>query len=290
MRAGRNLADAAPEVCRLTQPSRTSHENHEKEPLKMKKLLTSVLLSVSLLASASHAESQNEEGALLKFSDGRADLNELTKINEVLMTVGVRLTRIEVPEGSLPLLEASLKAPLTEEEKSRVLEIFSLSREEVLEQARGAGREPVIVDGGSMTSGEVDVPPYPKVYDLKAMGPQDRLSARNKFGRLHVNATDEMLGVDEVMTLVAGGPWTWYFQLEDDLVVELQMDTVVPGEPGWRLSYPGLTPHGAYFHSEDGLCVAYVTGPKTWTMRYEAPGLTGADMLGKNPWIDFDAE
>lgn len=143
----------------------------------MKNFLTSVLLSFSLFASTSYAESWNKEGAFLKFSGGRASLNELTKINDALMTVGVRLTHVEVPEESLPFLEASLKAPLTKDEKSQVLEIFSLSRVEVIEQVRGAGRVPVIANGGSMTSSEVGVPPYPKVYDLKSMGAQDRLSA-----------------------------------------------------------------------------------------------------------------
>ena len=256
----------------------------------MKKLLTALFLSMSLFAPSAFAETQMKEGARLKFSDGRPDLVKLSEINEVLKSVGVRLIRIEVPKESIPLLEASLKALLTEEEKARVLKTFSLSREAMIEQARGAGREPVIAGGGSMSTGEAGVAPYPKVYDLKAMGSQDRLNARNKFGRLHVNATDAMLGVDEVMTLPVGGPWTWYFQLKNQLVVELQMDRIAPGEPGWRLSYPGLTPHGAYFHSKEGLCIAYITGPQMWTMRYEAPTLTGADMLGKNPWINFDAK
>jgi hypothetical protein len=170
------------------------------------------------------------------------------------------------------------------------MEVFSLSRQDVLEQARAAGREPVIPGGGSMSSGEAGVPPYPKVYDLKSMGPQDRLNARNKFARLHVNSTDDGVGVDEVITLVAGGPWTWYFLLKDNVVVELQMSRVESGGRGWRLSYPGLTPHGRHFHAEDGLCIAYITGPTVWTMRYEAHGLAGAEMLGKNPWIDFNAQ
>jgi hypothetical protein len=97
------------------------------------------------------------------------------------------------------------------------------------------------------------------------------------------------VGVDEVMTLVAGGPWTWYFLIKDNVVVELQMSRVDPAGRGWRLSYPGLTPHGGHFHAEDGLCVAYITGPEVWTMRYEAPGVADAQMLGKNPWIDFNA-
>ena len=62
-----------------------------------------------------------------------------------------------------------------------------------------------------------------------------------------------------------------------------------PGVTGWRLSYPGLTPHGGHFHAEDGLVVAYITGPEEWQMRYRAPSVLGAAMLGKNPWIDFGA-
>ena len=254
------------------------------------KILTGVfwvilsLFSCTLLASATE-----KEGVLLKFSDGRASLSDLAAINDVLKTIGVRLNRIELPIAARPLLEASAKAPLSDAERTSILEIFSLSRQDVVEQARAAGREPVLPGGGSMSSGEVGVQPYPKVYDLKSMGPQDRLNARNKFGRLHVNSTDDGVGVDEVMTLVAGGPWTWYFLLKDNVVVELQMSRVEPAGRGWRLSYPGLTPHGGHFHAEDGLCIAYITGPEVWTMRYEASGLAGAQMLGKNPWIDFNA-
>ena len=255
----------------------------------MKTLLSSALLALTLFASPSHAQSELKGGALLKFSDGRADLSDLSRINDVLLTVGVRLSRMDVPDEAIPLLEAAMAAPLSDAQKERVLELFALSREDMLDQVRIAGRDPVIEGGGSMTTSEVDVPPYPKVYDLSAMTAEDRLAARNKFARLHVNSTDDMVGVDEVMTLPSGGPWTWYFQVEDDVAVELQMARVEPGEKAWRLSYPGLTPHGAYFHSETGLCIAYITGPETWTMRYQAPIASGAGMLGENPFIDFDA-
>jgi hypothetical protein len=254
------------------------------------RILTGVFCVVlSLFSCPLSASTTDKEGVLLKFSDGRAILSDLGAINDVLKTIGVRLNRIELPTAARPLLEASAKAPLSCAETTRIMEVFSLSRQDVLAQARGAGREPVIPGGGSMSSGEAGAPPYPKVYDLKSMGPQDRLNARNKFGRLHVNSTDDGVGVDEVMTLVAGGPWTWYFLLKDNVVVELQMSRVDPAGRGWRLSYPGMTPHGGHFHAEDGLCIAYITGPTVWTMRYEAPGFAGAEMLGKNPWIDFNA-
>ncbi len=242
------------------------------------------------ISAVAVADTRIDKGALLKFSDGRPGVTDITKINEILMSVGVRLEQIDVPKEAIPLLRASMTAPLSAEEKERVLKIFYLSREEVLKQVRLAGRQPVLADGGSMTSGEVGVAPYPKVYDLKSMGPDDRLGARNKFGRLHINSTDDMTGVDEVMTLPVGGPWTWYFQLTKGVTVELQMAKVMPGEKAWRLSYPGLTPHGAYFHAEEGLCIAYITGPKIWTMRYEAAGFENAEMLGENPFIDFTSE
>lgn len=256
----------------------------------MKSLVQVTCLALIFLTGCRSAQMRDNRGAILRFSDGRDNLNDLAAINKVLGTVGVELDRVKIPKAARPLLEASARAPLSEEEKRQVLEMFSLTREAVLDQARAAGREPVIPGGGSMTSGEAGVPPYPKVYDLKAMQPQDRLHARNKFGRLHVNSTDDGVGVDEVMTLVAGGPWKWYFLLSDKTVVELEMSRVESGGRGWRLSYPGLTPHGGDFYAADGLCVAYITGPAVWKMRYEASGLAGANMLGTNPWIDFEGK
>ncbi len=253
----------------------------------MKALLRLVCLLLLLRAPGLAAQAGPVHGALLEFSDGRASLTELAAINDVLGTVGVRLRRVDLPPAARPLLEASARGPLSEAQKESLLRLFALSRQEVLDEARAAGRAPVIPGGGSLVTGERGVAPYPKVYDLRSMGPQDRLYARDKFARLHVNATDDGTGVDEVMTLVAGGPWTWFFLLQDGVVAQLKMSRVDPAGQGWRLSYPGLVPHGGHFHAEDGLCIAYITGPASWTMRYAAPTLPGAAMLGQNPWIDF---
>ncbi len=255
------------------------------------RFLTKTLIILSCLLPANvMAAGQPEKGALLKFSDGRSSITDLGDINQILVSVGVRLEQIDVPNESVPLLQASMDRPLTSAEIAEVLSLFSLSRDDILNQTRLAGRTPVLKNGGSMTSGEVGVTPYPKVYDLRSMGPEDRLATRNKFARLHVNSTDDKVGVDEVMTLPSGGGWTWYFQIEGGVTVELLMAKVVPGEKAWRLSYPGLTPHGAHFHSEMGLCIAYITGPEVWTMRYEAPGFSAEDGLGDNPFIDFSSK
>ncbi len=253
----------------------------------MNQLMTLGLVVFSLfLVPQATAHVENEHGAILKFADSRT-ISELSEINKVLKTVGVSLERIEVPTKATPILRSAVQAPLSDADTLRVLDLFSLSREEIINQAIKSNRQPVIAGGGSMTSGEVGVAPYPKIYDLKSMSHQDRLGARDKFGPLHINATDDMTGVDEVMTLAVGGAWTWYFQVGNQ-AVELHMSKVAPGEPAWRLNYPGTTPHGAYFHSTDGVVIAHITGPKTWKMRYEAPELPNNQLLGTNPFINFD--
>lgn len=252
----------------------------------MKKFITLATALIGMTFSTlALAHLNHEHGAILRFADGRT-VSELSEINEVLKTVGVSLERINVPEAAIPLLKSAVKAPLSDKDKHRLLELFSLEREQIVQQAIKSNREPVIVGGGSMTSGEVGVAPYPKVYDLHAMSSEDRRAALKKFGPLHVNATDDMVGVDEVMTLPVGGAWTWYFQVGNQ-AVELHMSKVAPGDPAWRLNYPGLTPHGGNFHAESGLCIAYITGPKTWKMRYTAPGLQNNELLGTNPFINL---
>jgi hypothetical protein len=247
----------------------------------MKHFAYAALAALCCFPSLLLGQTVDAGSAVLRFSDGRSSLHDLAEINAVLRGVGVRLARVDVPERARPLLEASTRAPLTAEQQRALLQMFALSREDVLEQVRLAGRQPVLPRGGSLTTRESGVPPYPKVYDLRSMSPADRVAAREKFARMHVNATDEGIGVDEVMTLVTGGPWTWYFLLEDGVVGELQMSRVPPG----RRSYPGLTPHGGHFHATDGLVVAYITGPEEWQMRYRSPGTPGAEMLGSNPWL-----
>jgi hypothetical protein len=225
--------------------------------------------------------------ATLSFSDSRQSITDFSAINAVLKTVGVHLSRVNIPSQALPGLKLSATSKLNEEQISSLLKIFSLIRKDLLDQISIAGRKPVISGGGSLSTGEVGVAPYPKIYDMKAMSPQDHIYVQNKFGKLHVNSADSGEGVDEVMTLVSGGPWTWYFLLKDNVVAKLSLNHIQPNGPGWRLSYPGLTPHGAYMDAKDGICIAYIIGPKIWVMRYDAPKIEGAKMLGKNPWVDF---
>ena len=92
------------------------------------------------------------------------------------------------------------------------------------------------------------------------------------------------------MTIVSGGPWTWFFLLPDDVVGKLTLGHVGLDGPGWRISYPGLGPHGGYLDAEYGLVVAYAHGPENFVMRYVEPSVMGAELLGTNPWIDLSGD
>ncbi|MCG8684798.1 MAG: hypothetical protein MI892_07985, partial [Desulfobacterales bacterium] len=105
-----------------------------------------------------------------------------------------------------------------------------------------------------------------------------------------VNSSEDNIGIDEVMTIVSGGPYTWFFVLPGNVVGKLTFGHVEKSGHAWRISYPGLVPHGGFFDAEYGLVVAYAHGPDHFVMRYKEPGIQGAETLGKNPWIDFSKE
>ena len=226
----------------------------------------------------------------LDFSSGRTYLTGLAPINQELMKIGVRVSSVPLVSESLDLLAESIEegcSPIGQSQQKELLRIYALDRNALLEQIALAGRRPACSEGGELVTAEKGVPPYPKIYDLKAMGTQGQIEAQFKFGRFHFNSSPLGVGVDEVMTLVSGGPWTWFFaNVQEGEMMKLTLGYVQSSTGGIRLSYPGLNPHGAFMRSmpkanrsEGGLCIAQIHGPHEWLMQY-------AD-VGANPWCDF---
>ncbi len=246
-----------------------------------------VLCTLLALATQSAAESEN---IILSYSDGKPVTRGLDSVNAVLQSVGVRVSLLPLPAEATPLLETSKTRALNADEANKLISIFSLHRGELLDEIAKAGREPEGHRGGFLSISEDGIPPYPKVYDMKALSPEVMASLQVKFGKLHVNSADNGMGIDEVMTVVSGGPWTWFFLLPDDVIGKLTLGHVGIHGPGWRISYPGLGPHGGFLDPEHGLVVAYAHGPKTFVMRYDEPSVRGAKLLGTNSWIDFSGK
>lgn len=225
----------------------------------------------------------------LQFSDGRPDVVGLEEVNTVLRSVGVRASTVCIPEAAKPLLKASLSRAMTEGEQEELIKLFYLNRAELLEQISLAGRVPETPRGGLMSTRQPNVAPYPKIYDMQAIPDDYRATVLETFGRFHVNMAENGVGIDEVMTVVSGGPFTWMFVLPDGVVVRL---TVGPAteEMAIRLSYPGMGIHAGYLDAKAGLVVAFAHGPEEFIIHYDEPTAPHAELLNTNPWVDFSGD
>ncbi len=259
-------------------------------------LLTGPILSAAIVIASpafeklADSHSRTAEDITLYFSDGTPPAQGVRAVNERLLTVGVRVSQVTVPVESRPLLRASITRALHATESAELIDLFRLDRSDLIAEISAAGRTPTVPQGGYLQTSEVDVPPYPKVYDMQALNDDLVVYLQHKFGRLHVNSSRAGIGIDEVMTIVSGGPYTWFFVLEDNVVGKLRFGAVDGDRKAWRISYPGLVPHGGFFDASHGLVVAYAHGPRNFVMRYDDPRVKGREMLGTNPWVDFTGE
>ena len=254
-------------------------------------MLPALVLPTLVLPTLAHANNLDTQGMLkLSYSDGKPATTGIKNVNAVLSSIGVRVNEIPLPKAAHPILKVSQQRAINPQETKELLSIFALHRGELLEQISQAGREPEAHRGGFLSTSEVGVAPYPKIYDMKALSPDVMTYLQEKFGKLHVNSAENGTGIDEVMSIVSGGPWTWFFLLPDDVIAKLTLGYVALEGTGWRISYPGLVPHGGYLDPEFGLVVAHAHGPKNFVMRYDDPSVQGAHILGTNSWVDFTSE
>ncbi|GKW25905.1 hypothetical protein PEC311524_34990 [Pectobacterium carotovorum subsp. carotovorum] len=246
------------------------------------KLTKIALLAAMVLASASAIAN---DVVSLKFSDGRTDVKGVENVNAVLNPIGINVTTIDIPEAAKSTLKASEHRALAKDEHDLLIKQFYLNQEQLLEQVKLAGRTPAVKGGGVLTE-ETGFGPYPKVYDMKAMDEKTHKAVLEKYGRMHVNSADDGTDVDEVMTVVNGGPFRWGFTLKDGSIARFQVEKVSLNDLAVRVSYHGLGMHAGIMDAKQGLIVAFGHGPKEFTMRYKAD-VAHEPLLGTNPWIDF---
>ncbi|WP_250961796.1 hypothetical protein [Pseudomonas sp. CG7] len=252
---------------------------------KVKEILTSTALALSIGATASAVAS---DVVSLKFSDGRPDIVGVNDVNAALKPIGVHVTTVDIPESAKAVLATSHERALTEDEKKSLIGVFSLTNGQLLEQVQLAGRQPAVPGGGVLTE-ETGFGPYPKVYDMKALDDKTHKAVLEKYGRMHVNSADDGTDVDEVMTVVAGGPFRWGFTMPDGSIARFQVEKIELNDRAVRVSYHGLGMHAGIMDARQGLIVAYGHGPKEFTMRYKAD-VPHANLLGTNPWVDFSGK
>jgi hypothetical protein len=264
---------------------KTKHMNGMNQILAGVSLL---LLMENLGAQENHQPAVDGEGYIaLHFSDGTSPATGVEAVNVRLREIGVRVSEVAIPEAAKPVLRNSRTRALTAAESESLLRHFHLGRRELVDEIIRAGRVPEMHRGGYLQTSEIGVPPYPKVYDMKSLDTETTAYLQEKFGKLHVNSSEAGVGIDEVMTIVSGGPYTWFFVFDGGVVGKLRFGSVEKNGKAWRISYPGLVPHGGFFDAEHGVVVAFAHGPENFVMRYEDPSVDGFETLNGNPWIDF---
>ena len=244
----------------------------------------------SAIAADRTAATDDSNHIALYYSDNSEPAYGLQAVNKRLLDIGVRVSQVVIPGNAKPILKQSEHRALSQRESDELIQYFHLGRRELLDEIREAGRKPEMHRGGYLQTSEPGVPPYPKVYDMKALDRETTQFLQRKFGRLHVNSSEAGVGIDEVMTIASGGPYTWFFVFEGDVVGKLRFGEIHENGKAWRISYPGLVPHGGYFDAPHGLVVAYAHGPRHFVMRYADTSVQGYRMLGDNPWIDYSSE
>ena len=213
--------------------------------------LTPIPLLAGTLASAFSFNTFAGDIVSVQFSDGRPAVTGVEAVNNALNPIGVNVVTVDIPEAARPLLEASHRRALTKAEHGALIAAFNLSQGELLEQARLAGREPA-VQGGGVATEETGVGPYPKVYDLMALDERTRSAVLGKYGRMHVNSAEDGTDIDEVMTVVSGGPFRWGFTLKDGSIARFQIDKVGLEDKAVRISYHGLGMHAGLMDANRG--------------------------------------
>lgn len=261
---------------------------HTIQKTKSKLVGLAAVLALTLFGHLSVAQAQDL--VKLQFSDGRSNVSGMEDVNAVLRSLGVRASTVPIPPAAQPILKTSQTRALDEAEQRQLISQFSLNRMQLLEQIQLAGRTPEVHRGGLLGTREGDTAPYPKVYDMKAIDTESRKWVLNRYGRLHVNSSDNGAGIDEVMTVVSGGPFTWMFVLPDGVLARLTVGPIAQAGPAVRLSYPGLGMHAGYMDPEQGLIVAYAHGPESFVIRFDEPGIPHAELLNTNAWVDFSGD
>lgn len=194
-----------------------------------------------------------------------APVTSLSVINQMLSPVGARLWPLDLRQGDGETRQLLKQSALNEDEVTRVMRHYLLSRERLLEIVSAARRSPHIDGGGELTT--VDTThrvTYPELYQVEAGVDYSR------FDRFHANLTDENTGVDEFMQVLAGSGVRFLQHLPQggDFLLELGCPDLASG---WVLSYDGAIPHiGSISGCSAGSKVLMqIIGPAHWSMRYE---------------------
>ncbi len=188
----------------------------------------------------------------------------LPEIQPMLRDIGIGvwpLPLAELPDDIVPLLG---RGTLTDAETQRLRDHFLLPRERLLEIIAASGRAPNVPDGGAMETNVANQSyGYPQLWVVQ--GDVDY----TRFDRLHMNVSDDGIGVDEILQMIAGDGVVVRSEQPDGRVYRLELDCP-SASACWLFCYDAGNSHvGSLSGATPGTkLVVQAIGPREWSIRY----------------------
>ena len=190
-----------------------------------------------------------------------------TAVEEVqaqLRQIGIGVWPLELSEVPADIRGLLAQDNLTDEETARARDYFLLSRERLLELVEESGRTPNVPGGGAMETNVANQAyGYPQLWVVQ--GDVDY----TRFDVLHVNTSDDGVGVEEVLQMVSGGGVVVRNRRPDGRIYNLRLDCL-SADDCWMFSYDAGEDHvGSLSSATPGTkLVVQAFGPAEWSLRY----------------------
>lgn len=189
---------------------------------------------------------------------------DLPAVQQELESIGIGVWPL--PLGDLPAELADLLALplLTEAQTLALRDHFLLPREEILELIAASGRTPNVPGGGAMETVVANQDyGYPQLWVVQNDVDYTR------FDRLHANVSDDGVGVDEVLQMIAGAGVVVRAEQSDGAVYRLELDCP-SADRCWIFCYDAGQSHvGSLSAATPGTkLVVQAIGPPEWSLQY----------------------
>lgn len=227
--------------------------------------VAAALLGTVMAISCTAQEPMNPPSGLRLEIEGTGTV--WTAVDEVqaeLRQIGIGVWPLDLSDVPDDIRRLLARDDLTEEETARARDYFLLSRERLLELVAESGRAPNVPGGGALETNVANQAyGYPQLWVVQ--GDVDY----TRFDVLHVNTSDDGVGVDEVLQMVSGGGVIVRNRRPDGRIYNLRLDCLSE-DACWMFSYDAGEDHvGSLSSATPGTkLVVQAFGPSDWSLRY----------------------
>ncbi len=223
------------------------------------------LLGIGFVAACTSQESADSQtGLRLMIESTDMSWTAVDDVQEQLRQIGIGVWPLDLRDVPADIRGLLAEENLTDEETARARDHFLLSRERLLDLVAESGRMPNVPGGGAMETNVANQAyGYPQLWVVQ--GDVDY----TRFDVLHVNTSDDGVGVDEVLQMVSGGGVVVRNRRPDGRIYNLRLDCL-SADACWMFSYDAGEDHvGSLSSATPGTkLVVQAFGPSEWSLRY----------------------